>query len=323
MNLNRNIPAFFASTLLVCALAALPAQAADGRIPVSAPMIITQPGHYYLTRDLTTANAGENCQICIRSSGVTVDLGGHRIVAATGNQVGVGIVTGAWGTPENIEVSNGRISGFYNGINLYVTAIGRNYSFHRLSFTENVRAIEVNGTSFSYNVRVKDNLIGLTGPNSTNGFGIQCNQCISGEISGNIINGDRDDFGLNFTDSQGLLIRQNQVMNTLIALDGKYLGCSIINNTFTNNDYGARVFPGGEHNRVIGNTISHEAPPAGAYCLQVQSVNNVIEDNLLAKCGATGLSISGAGNVYSRNRSLGNSTNYSIGVGNIDGGGNL
>ncbi len=77
-------------------------------IPVD--RIISQPGHYVLTNDLSTTGPG--AAITITAKGVTLDLNGHE-VRGPGGQVGTGIeISGAQG----VEVTNGRLAYFAIGV---------------------------------------------------------------------------------------------------------------------------------------------------------------------------------------------------------------
>jgi hypothetical protein len=81
----------------------------------SIPAIITVPGIYCLTRDLTTAIATGSA-IDIQTNNVVIDLNGHRL---GGGAAGLG--TGAFGIHANnprlnITVKNGTVRGFLGGI---------------------------------------------------------------------------------------------------------------------------------------------------------------------------------------------------------------
>lgn len=97
--------------LTALTLTALPARASEGRIPVWEPTVITQPGHYVLTRDLTVP-AGV-IPIQIRTGGVTVDLNGH-VLESAGITEPVILISGA-DTGVTV-VHNGEIRGGLHGI---------------------------------------------------------------------------------------------------------------------------------------------------------------------------------------------------------------
>src|SRR5438034_320997 len=72
-----------ATCLVLAALAAGPLIADEGRIPVFAPTVITQPGYYVLTRDISVSGGHV---ITIQANNVTLDLNGRTIVSS-----GVGV----------------------------------------------------------------------------------------------------------------------------------------------------------------------------------------------------------------------------------------
>jgi nitrous oxidase accessory protein NosD len=75
------------------------------------PYVIAQPGFYYLKKNLTTANTTDTA-IIIASNNVTLDLMGFAISAPTSSS-GDGVRIGA---SINVEVRNGAVSNFTNGI---------------------------------------------------------------------------------------------------------------------------------------------------------------------------------------------------------------
>jgi hypothetical protein len=91
--------------------------------PISSlPFTISQPGSYYVTRDLT-AGFGQN-GVTISASNVTLDLNGFTLhgTSQTGDAV---LITGS---PSAITIENGIVRGWYNGIDAqngsYVTISG-------------------------------------------------------------------------------------------------------------------------------------------------------------------------------------------------------
>jgi hypothetical protein len=81
--------------------------------PISGPTTISQPGHYYLTNNITVT--GSQNAITISSQDVTLDLGGFHIKGGGGlNSVGIGT------SPfiGNVEIRNGSVSNFYIGVDI-------------------------------------------------------------------------------------------------------------------------------------------------------------------------------------------------------------
>lgn len=101
-----------AAALMLAAIAAVPAAAQEGRkrlIPLGSTIVISEPGHYFLDRDISSISG---TAIRITSSDVTVDLNG-RSVQGPGGKVGQGIeITGVSG----VRVMNGSIANFAFGV---------------------------------------------------------------------------------------------------------------------------------------------------------------------------------------------------------------
>ncbi len=98
--------------LLLLAALTPPVGAAEGRFPVWMPGVITQPGHYILTRDISAA-AGPI--ISIQADGVTLDLNGHTIASTDMGQPVIHI-GGASGAEKGIVIVGGKVQGGMHGI---------------------------------------------------------------------------------------------------------------------------------------------------------------------------------------------------------------
>jgi hypothetical protein len=96
-----------------------PLLADEGRIPVWEPVTIDAPGHYVLTRDISTTGAQA---IAILSDGVTLDLGGRTISLDPATMYGIRVDLTAFASGQKgIVIRNGRIVGGQIGI--YVPSI--------------------------------------------------------------------------------------------------------------------------------------------------------------------------------------------------------
>lgn len=73
----------------------------------SLPYVISAPGSYYVTRDLTAGGAGDD-GITVNASGVSVDLGGFTLSGAPGTDDGI-VVTGF---RTNVSIRNGALAGW-------------------------------------------------------------------------------------------------------------------------------------------------------------------------------------------------------------------
>lgn len=98
---------------LLVALAAVPASAAGGRIPIyQLPITIDQPGSYYLTQDITHFGAGQS--ITIEASDVTIDFNGHTLTKDNAGNYAIS----SDGSYTGIAIRNGKIDGGNIGIRL-------------------------------------------------------------------------------------------------------------------------------------------------------------------------------------------------------------
>ncbi|HEY3174460.1 MAG TPA: right-handed parallel beta-helix repeat-containing protein [Candidatus Polarisedimenticolia bacterium] len=98
--------------MLLATLAGAPLGAAEGKIPLWMPTVITQPGHYVLTRDIS-ATAGP--AVSIQADGVTLDLNGHTINQPGATQAAI-VIGGVSGSSKGIIIVNGKIQGGLHGI---------------------------------------------------------------------------------------------------------------------------------------------------------------------------------------------------------------
>jgi hypothetical protein len=132
-------------------LAAGPALADEGRIPIWEPTTIDAPGHYILTRDIATTATEA---IAILSDGVTLDLGGRTISLGDSTLYGIRIDLSGVPTPHlDVVVVNGRIKG--GGIGIYVPSILPSLK---------IKGMQVVGTSSDgIHVSFDDGAKGLTG----------------------------------------------------------------------------------------------------------------------------------------------------------------
>ncbi len=88
--------------------------------PISSlPFTITQPGRYYLTRDLT--GAASTTAVTIQTSDVTLDLNSFTLHGSPGSVDGV-FVSGA---RSNVVIQNGTLRGWFNGIDAATATYSR------------------------------------------------------------------------------------------------------------------------------------------------------------------------------------------------------
>lgn len=78
--------------------------------------VITQPGSYYLTQNYTILGFPANVHgIKIAADNVTIDLNGYTLSGSSGALDGIRCESGIF---DNIDIKNGTLIGFVNGINL-------------------------------------------------------------------------------------------------------------------------------------------------------------------------------------------------------------
>ena len=100
--------------LAIASVMGMAAQSASATTITDRCMVITAPGDYLLTQNATRAAPTLTC-FDIRTSNVTLDLGGHTI---RGDHAGVGVITPGLETRFGIKVINGTIADFDDGINM-------------------------------------------------------------------------------------------------------------------------------------------------------------------------------------------------------------
>lgn len=98
-----------------------------GKPITSLPIIISQPGFYYLKGNLTSSGNG----IIIDASEVTLDLMGFSITGpSSGDGTGISIAAGK----KNVEVRNGNLNYFFYGIKTEYTD-AKNHRFTNVKIT--------------------------------------------------------------------------------------------------------------------------------------------------------------------------------------------
>lgn len=302
MTLRRNLIVLVALTLRAASL-----EAGDGRIPIHQPTYIASPGVYYLTRDI--ASAGFDA-ITVGANDVTIDLAGHTITAA--NNVN-GISCNGFG---NLRVHGGRIFGGNNGI--YVASPTESeYRFQDLSLSDQTFGVVVYAFSAAARVVVQDSLfvrsgLGLFGGDgglvennrvskSTIFGGIYAQNATGLTIRGNTVTDGQQ--GISLDTVRGAVIEGNVVRvaagSCFALLDTSY--CTLSRNTATGAPFNGFIFSG------------------AAGCKF-----NTLEGNVASGNAGRGFHIAGGstGNVYSNNRSLGNTSANIFAAGNFSAGGN-
>lgn len=289
---------------LLAASASAPLLASDGRIPIYQPTFITQPGAYYLTRDVASSSGSV---ITIYASGVTLDLAGHTIDATGANSAIYAYGAG------NLRVSNGRIVGGFTGVDLQSPTSGE-YRFEGLHLKGQSIGIALyqNGTA-APRVVIRNNVLEQSSLNLYKAHG--------GVVEENRIVGTV--FGAIYVQScHGLTVRANTVTDgpTGIQLvDVK--GCLVADNVVGSTAATGIALVESQHCTVSRNSASGNQG-IGIFFNEVAF--STLDGNVASGNGASGIFIDGAssGNVYSNNRTLANASGNVFSGGSVSAGGN-
>jgi parallel beta-helix repeat protein len=271
--MKKTLVSLFSLTAVACI-----SFADEGRIPVYEQTIISAPGSYVVTRDITVPGGD---LITIDASDVTLDLNGMTLtnLSAVGGDDVIEISDGN----SNIEIRNGRLSGGVAGIRYFpgsankarivvenIESIGAaNYGI----YIEPVEYAEV------LNCRIENTRFGIYLSVSPGTFG--------GKIAGNWVEG-CNDYGILLTGLQGGEVRGNRVYDYSHDVAGGKAGIW--------------VTPGGGGNIIEGNTARGGPSATDAYGIEMDSGGNIISGNTVSDTLLGIYSISGANG----NRIVGN-----------------
>ena len=289
-----------------------PIAAADGRIPISGPATLTQPGSYYVTRDFS--NNGLASAIIIDNNDITLDLNGHTLTCGSGTAYCVETVNRM-----RIRITGGTLRGGNIGLDFYNDGFNGSFTIDHMQLTgQSTTAINIYGaSSLSIQADFSDNRI--TNVNA----GIALYYLNGGRIDHNLIQQTTGGDAVYINNSSGMSVRDNTISV------GSQHGISLETSAtidITGNNVGT-VRYGSEaillNNSSLCRISQNIASPQGISIRN--SIYNTIDWNLGSCtcigspiCYCVGLAIDSNGaNVYSNNRG-----GQSVGTGNIDGGGN-
>ncbi|RMF75666.1 MAG: right-handed parallel beta-helix repeat-containing protein [Acidobacteria bacterium] len=256
------------AVVALAALLALPAAlASGGRIPIhSVPLTITEPGSYYLSRDVVHSGGGE--AITIAASHVTIDFAGHTLTKQNAGNYTVALD----GDYTDITIRNGRIEGGNIGIRLRNT-LGADFAVlvedMEISGALN-EGIYVQGHSLvgSSQAVIRDNLIHDTGND-----GISLRFMWGGRVEGNVVQDpgqDAGDHGIYLHSCRGVTVTRNTV--AYAGGDGIRVWYSWYvavdwNHVTYNSGWGVNLFDGDRivfsNNRAYGNGSGGFTIPVG------------------------------------------------------------
>ncbi|MGI8602589.1 MAG: right-handed parallel beta-helix repeat-containing protein [Verrucomicrobiales bacterium] len=313
----------------------------EPRTPISAiPFTISQPGSYYVTRNLTVSGGGDG--ITIQSDNVTLDLGGFTLDGAGTGRHGVTNQTNYHG----LQVRNGNVQNW--------TQRGFDLQFSFSIVLERVQA-----RNNAIGIVVSSGLVSQCAAVFNTGTGIVANFSKVSDCVASV-----NPIGINMQSSTLRGCRVGDSSDSgIIASRSVVEGCEIdqcrwgiVVQGHSHVHHNTVLFSGSDGFRVVGtggSTISDNnvassgisVPATGIYVesntnrivrnnvtgtnvgngIGVAGSFNTIDDNSVLQNNGLGISVAGSKNTVVRNSSLGNAppggavTNYSIGGGNNPG----
>lgn len=314
------------AAVLAACLVGPAAFASGGRIPIYQPTEITQPGAYYLARDIAAPSG--TAAIVIRSSNVDLDLGGHVIQGGAGIQVRAG---------RGVTIRNGSVTGSTYGVHAYLTDRGP-LVIEDLTVTECTAGIYVLGTEDDPVMTVvRRNVIAhcqegirvhrtratlehnTIGPTTAVAAALLVSWCQDCRVSENRVS-DAAGTGIRLEVSFGFLLSGNAVSNTGdrgISIDSISTAGLVQENVATFAD-GPAIEVAGYGVRLVGNLAS--SSQQGLVCT---GNNAVLDGNTALGNTAAGLVLTGSGSIYASNRVIGNGAPANVASHARDAGGNV
>lgn len=241
--------------------------AGDGRIPLSAPTLITQPGHYLLTKDLTLASGS---LIDIATGNVTLDLNARTLTTASPSPA-IRLLEGLSG---NVTIRNGRLIG--GGI---VTAF---FSAPRM-----VRLEDLQITSGEINITLADPgfdpIVDISGCRVVNGGIVTIHD--PGAVMARIVNNFIQGGGIYVQHARNCEIAENSVRNGSIELAGAVGGNQVRKNSVTGGvpfgifikTYSLDAFSG--NSLIVGNVVQNSGTGIVVGASYARVTGNVTSQN--------------------------------------------
>ncbi|MBP7149077.1 MAG: right-handed parallel beta-helix repeat-containing protein [Acidobacteria bacterium] len=275
---------------LCCVLLApgMPALAADGRTPIWEPTTITEPGAYYLARDLVSDG---NKLITIAASGVDLDLAGHALS-------GPGLGTGVSIAPqqERVRIHDGVFRSLGDGIEasqaraIVVEHVRCEAGFRCVFVTNSdttiVRDCQLSGTGpvlYLIDTRpaiVERNLIETTG--SIEPARLLSTDSVRAEDNASVLATNRAQI---YTSGNAVWIRSNRVIKTsgFVALSTGGPGSVAEENVVS----GGWLAAAEADTVVAGNIVRDNVSVVAA--LDLRGVRPLVEDNLISANAGDGI----------------------------------
>lgn len=294
----------YLTTALLLLIAVAGPLADEGRIPIFEPTVISAPGSYVLTRDIS----GFGTLLSIDTDGVDLDLNGFTLSGNDGIDIVV-VTVAADAAQVGVRIHGGAIDGGFAGIycpgvnalsltvqDVAFTGQGEfaincspsgSYRIERLDIREAAFGGLALGSSSPSRMVVRDNTI-----RDVTGFGMTLANADGSEISGNRIAGFGSPTSAGFhgivLNSAFLSGHANRVTNNVVqsgvnGADGIY----VLNNAGT---------------LVDGNVVHG----AGRHGIHIDSNNCRVTNNVTTSNGSSGLFADGFNSFFERNSSQGN-----------------
>jgi Right handed beta helix region len=316
------------TTLVVCALAALPAFAAEGRIPVFAPSVLAMDGKYIVTRNIVGTGAAPVIEIA--SPNVDLDLNGFTLTEPGGG-FAVVLVSAA----SEVRIHNGALIGGVSSVDT-TAAVGRKM------ILEDLRSQDATGGApgalHAFNIEnVVIRRCVVVGAPGMPGITVDGPGLKTGTIEKNVVRGTGG--GIFAFNVSAMSIVSNAIegttvgsatpgimlfgagnivaLNTIQEADGQGIemrppsrGNKLYNNTvFSSGGNGINMIAGpglpNSNHLVLDNVVTGSTGNG----LWIGGAQNKVENNVLNENGGCGLVFSGAtavGNTFGRNMARAN-----------------
>jgi hypothetical protein len=250
------------ASVLLAVAAGVEAETAACTPITSVPYVVTSPGIYCLTGDLST-NMATGAAIVIAASNVVLDLNGHRLgggaAGPSTNAIGIlGIQR------KNVTIRNGTVRGFASALLLFAESPYTDSSGHVVEDLRVDQMTQVGIAVFSANSIVRNNFVTSTGGSTAHpdmeAHGISVigsgNRILGNDIIDTVGTGTGSGIGIAVRFSLGLVIAGNRISNRMgmgLPETGRTRGLQIgdavdevliIGNTFSHLDDGIVCYPG-------------------------------------------------------------------------------
>jgi hypothetical protein len=254
-----------------CAFAGIALADDAQRFVFKSPTVITQPGHYLVTRALQGP-----WPIQILSDGVILDLGGHRVAGVGGGAINLGTQA------IHVEIRNGKITSD--------TGPGIQYTSTAAALHVTLRDLEIVDTADDAlyfrnlaRLEIRDCLIQGSGERALEAWS---NATYTAEITGNTILDSNSD-ALFFYNLAGGLVADNTISGfNLSGATGNHSGLQV-------NCFGCAADQPGLI--VRGNTIQGGQGTATGLWATSLAMAYLVQDNVFASNGGDGIQINGNG----------------------------